>query len=99
MSNLNGSRVIYNLNDSKTYTLTVFNDNYRATCSTHITVAQHIITEYTPTGYVTLTGVPYTGAEDYIYLALLFVILLTVSFGIFFYRDKFWLLNLLTKRD
>ncbi len=76
--------------ESKTYTLTVYNDGYRASCSTLITVNNRIITDYTPTGSVSLTGVPYTGAEDYISVILLLLTLLTLSFVIFFYRHHIW---------
>ncbi len=71
--------------ESKMYTLTVFNDGFRASCSTYITVAQRTITDYSDK-YVNLTSVPYTGAEDYVTLILLTLALLTLSFIAFFYR-------------
>jgi hypothetical protein len=76
--------------ETKTYTLTVFNDGYRASCSTRISVLDRTIIDYTPTGSVTLTGVPYTGADDYISVILLLLTLFTLSFVVFFYRHHIW---------
>ncbi|GEM_PF-5786794 len=73
-------------NTSKTYTLTVFNDGYRASCSTHLTVAGQAITHYTPSKHVDLVNVPYTGAEDYVYLLALIGLLLATGTVVFVQR-------------